>query len=202
MANHVADLLSRNDNLSEDRGQNPEISDPCRSVAKNCDRRRERFLTEEEFRRLGRVPEAVETCKRVSVYAAAIRLLLLTGCRKGGILNLRWSEVDLEAGELRLRDSKTGPRTITLSLEAAAVMSRITRLADNQMSRICYSSEKSSSPARPPAIPRPASHYEPWTGPARPPRVTTWLPLASPKFYVSCRISAPANRPTKPASAC
>ena len=60
-----------------------------------------------------------------------MRLLLLTGCRKGEILNVRWDQVDLEAGELRLRDTKTGPRAITLSPEATSVLSRIPRLPDN-----------------------------------------------------------------------
>ena len=132
MANHVVDVLSRIYNLAEDGGRIPEMSNPCRSVAKNRERRRERFLTDEEFRRLGRVLDEAESCKGVSVHAvAAIRLLLLTGCRKGEILNLRWSEVDLEAGDLNLPDTKTGPRTITLSPEAGSVLSRIPRLADN-----------------------------------------------------------------------
>ena len=132
MANHVIDLLSRIYNLAEDRGQIPEMSNPCRLVAKNRERKRERFLTDEEFRRLGRVLDEAETCKGVSVHAvAAMRLLLLTGCRKGEILNLRWDEVDPEAGELRLPDTKTGPRTITLSPEAVSVLSRIPRLPEN-----------------------------------------------------------------------
>ena len=37
----------------------------------------------------------------------------------------------MEAGELRLPDSKTGPRTIVLAPEAVEVLSRIPRLPDN-----------------------------------------------------------------------
>lgn len=85
-----------------------------------------------EFRGLGRVLNEAETCKGVSVHAvAAIRLLLLTDCRKGEILNLRWSEVDLEANELRLPETKTGPRTISLSPEAAGVLAAIPRVDGN-----------------------------------------------------------------------
>ena len=40
--------------------------------------------------------------------AAALRLLMLTGCRLNEILTLRWDDVDRKAGELRLRDAKTG----------------------------------------------------------------------------------------------
>ena len=132
MANHVVDILSRIYNAAEDRGDIPEATNPCRMVAKNRERRRERFLTDEEFRRLGRVLDEAETCKGVSIYAvAAIRLLLLTGCRKGEILNLRWDQVDPEANELRIPDTKTGPRTISLSPEAARVLAAIPRVDGN-----------------------------------------------------------------------
>ncbi|MCY4559509.1 MAG: site-specific integrase [Chloroflexi bacterium] len=46
-------------------------------------------------------------------------------------MHYRWDEVDLEAGELNLPDTKAGPRTILLSPEAASVLSRIPRLPDN-----------------------------------------------------------------------
>ena len=45
---------------------------------------------------------------------AAIRLLMLTGCRSGEILSLRWENVDPDRGELRLPDSKTGSRIVHL----------------------------------------------------------------------------------------
>ena len=132
MANRVVEVLSRIYNAAEDKGQIPEASNPCRLVVKNRERPRERFLTDEEVRRLGRVLDEAESCKGVSVHAvAAIRLLLLTGCRKGEILDLRWDEVGLEAQELRLRDTKTGPRTISLSPEAAGVLESIPRVDGN-----------------------------------------------------------------------
>ena len=68
----------------------------------------------------------------ISVHAAAaIRLLMLTGCRKNEILTLRWTDVDLEARELHLADSKTGARTISLSPEAALVLAGIPRVEGN-----------------------------------------------------------------------
>ena len=54
--------------------------------------------------------------------ADIIRLLLLTGCRKGEIVQLRWSEVD--DGRLILQESKTGRRTVPLSTKARAVLER------------------------------------------------------------------------------
>ena len=132
MANRAVATLSRIWNAAEDRGLVPEGSNPCRLVERNRERRRERFLTDAEFRRLGRVLDDVEACRGISVHAvAAIRLLLLTGCRKGEILNLRWDEADLEAGELRLSDSKTGPKAVVLSPEAVSVLSRIPRIEGN-----------------------------------------------------------------------
>ena len=132
MANRTVDVLSRIWNAAEDRGLLPEAGNPCRLVVKNRERPRERFLSEAEFRRLGRTLAEAETGRGVSVHAvAAIRLLLLTGCRKNEILTLRWSDVDLGAGELRLADSKTGARVVPLSPEAANVLAGIPRVADN-----------------------------------------------------------------------
>ena len=81
--------------------------------------------------KLAEGPKIAEIAERSVHAVAAMRLLLLTGCRKGEILNLLWDQVDMAAGELRLPDTKTGPRTITLSPGAVKVLSRIPRVPDN-----------------------------------------------------------------------
>ncbi|MDE2933870.1 MAG: tyrosine-type recombinase/integrase [Chloroflexota bacterium] len=133
MANQAVDVLSRIWNAAVERGRLPEAAaNPCRLVARNPARRRERFLSAEEFRRLGRALTEAGTRKGVSVHAAAaIRLLVLTGCRKSEILALRWEDVDLAAGEFMLTDSKTGPRSVSLSPEAAEALANVPRLAGN-----------------------------------------------------------------------
>ena len=132
MANRVVDTLSRIFNRAEDWGAVPERSNPCRFQVKYKQRSRERFLTEEEFRRLGRELSEAEPCRGVSVHAvAAIRLLMLTGCRRNEILTLRWEDVDPAANELHLKDSKTGASTVSLSPEAAKVLAEVPRVADN-----------------------------------------------------------------------
>ena len=131
MANRIVDMLSRLFNMAEAWGIAPEGGNPCRFVQKYKERSCERFLSEEEFRRLGRVLDDVEAEGKVSPSAvAAIRLLMLTGCRHGEIVTLRWEDVDLEAGDLRLRDAKTGARQVALSPAAVRVLSGIPRVAD------------------------------------------------------------------------
>ena len=94
--------------------------------------RHERFLTDEEFRRLGRELDEVEESGGDNMYAAmAIRLLLLTDCRKSKIPNLRWEHVDLDRAEIRIVDGKTGSRTLHLSPSAVGVLKALPRQPDN-----------------------------------------------------------------------
>ncbi len=132
MANRVVDTLSRVYGMAEAWGEVPEGQNPCRDAVKYKERKRERFLTEEEFRRLGRVLAEAETEGGVSAYAiAAIRLLMLTGCRRNEILTLKWKDVDLETRELNLSDSKTGARAVPLSSTAAQVLASLPRVHGN-----------------------------------------------------------------------
>ena len=110
----------------------PDGTNPCRGIGRHRERRRERFLTDTEFRRLGRVLDRAVADGGVSGHAvAAIRLLLLTGCRKSEILSLKWQGVDLAAGEIQLADSKTGPRAVPLSPPAVRVLEELPRLPDS-----------------------------------------------------------------------
>ncbi|MYG67601.1 MAG: tyrosine-type recombinase/integrase [Gammaproteobacteria bacterium] len=131
MANQAVNALSRIWRLAEDDGQLPEGMNPCRLIVKYKKRKRERFLSEEEFHRLGKALAEAEN-RGIAIHAvAAIRLLLLTGCRKNEILTLKWNEVDLESGTLKLSDSKTGSRTVPLSPEAVEVLAGIPRMSGN-----------------------------------------------------------------------
>ena len=131
IANMVVRTLSLMYRLAEDWGLVPEGCNPCRSVVKYPQRKRERFLTDEEFTRLGQVLDEMQTQGGASPAAvAAIRLLMLTGCRKSEVLTLRWEHVALDAGELRLPDSKTGARVISLPPMAAKLLAGLPRDPD------------------------------------------------------------------------
>ncbi|MDE0034999.1 MAG: tyrosine-type recombinase/integrase [Deltaproteobacteria bacterium] len=105
---------------------------PCKFVRKYREHKRERFLTEAEFRRLGEVLDEMESEGSLPAHpAAAIRLLMLTGCRRNEIMELEWRNVDLGAGELRLPDTKTGARLVPLSPAAARVLAELPRIEGN-----------------------------------------------------------------------
>ena len=89
-ANTAVKTLSHVYTLADEWGMVAEGTNPCRSVLKYPARRRERFLTDAEFERLSRVLDQSETLRGASLGAiAAIRLLMLTGCRRNEILSLR-----------------------------------------------------------------------------------------------------------------
>lgn len=123
MANKVLTLLSKAFNLAEVWGWRPDGSNPCRHVDRYSESSRERYLSENELRRLGEVLTEAETSWGTCPYAiVAIRLLILTGCRSAEILSLRWDDVDIERRILHLKDAKTGDRTVLLNAAALAIL--------------------------------------------------------------------------------
>ena len=98
-------------------------TNPTRGVKRNRRTPLTRFLSREEIGRLHRVlDEHAGRGDENRKQADIVRLLLLTGCRKGEIVGLRWSEVRGDA--LELADSKTGPRKVPLNSQARRILGR------------------------------------------------------------------------------
>ena len=100
---------------------------PVRGVAKFKDKQSQRFLSATELQRLTAALQAAEDSGTNARGLNVIRLLTLTGARKGEIEGLRWSEVDFERASLRLADSKTGARIVPLGAAALLCLQGLTR---------------------------------------------------------------------------
>jgi integrase len=79
------------------------------------------------MKRLGKVLEGARKGedRYRSICASAILLLILTGCRCSEIMTAQWR--DISGKRLRLRDSKTGPRTVWLGPEARRIIDELPR---------------------------------------------------------------------------
>ena len=94
---------------------------PTAGVRKNACPVFTRFLSSEEIDRLhDTLDRLVGRRPSWRRQADIVRLLLLTGCRRGEIVELKWSEVDGDV--LRLAKTKTGSRTVWLNEPAQAIL--------------------------------------------------------------------------------
>ena len=94
---------------------------PTQGIRSNRRPKLTRFLSREEIARLHRALDR-RTGEGSRQQADIVRLLLLTGCRRGEIVGLRWSEV--QADGLVLADSKTRPRRVPLNAQAGRILDR------------------------------------------------------------------------------
>jgi len=129
-ANLVVALLSKMFNLAEEWGLRRE-GQPGGEIKKFKIGKRERFLSIAEITALGEVLSKAEAAQSEHPTAiAAIRLLLLTGCRLSEILTLQWPYVDFEQSCLRLPDSKTGAKVVRLGAPALDLLAGLPRFKD------------------------------------------------------------------------
>ena len=122
-ADRSAPILSVIMRQAELYGYRPEGTNPCAGIKRYRRQGRERFLLTAEIRRLGEVLARHEAAHPQAV--AIVRLWLLTGCRKGEIVSLKWRYY--REGKLFLPDSKSGPRTVWLSSAARDILDRLAR---------------------------------------------------------------------------
>jgi len=103
-------------------------ANPCeKAVVKKSDGRRTRFLSLAEVKKLGAACDVLEQEGLNPKALNITRLWILTGCRRQEIVELKWSEIDLDRGLLILADSKTGQSTRPLSGAAIGLLRSITR---------------------------------------------------------------------------
>jgi integrase len=131
-ANRALALLSHMFTMAEKWGLRAPGSNPCRHVERFREVRRERFLSAAELAKLGEALAATEKKGTASAFAlAAVRLLVFTGARASEILGMTWDAVDLDAGSVRLADSKTGAKTLYFNPPALDVLSKLPKFDGN-----------------------------------------------------------------------
>ncbi|HEY1979304.1 MAG TPA: tyrosine-type recombinase/integrase [Xanthobacteraceae bacterium] len=152
MANYAIAVIASMFSFAQKQGYVVEGTNPAARIEKFPEQHRQRFLTSDELSRIGdalreaetigiawEIDESKPTSKHLprpenrrtafGIYpVAAIRLLLLTGCRLREVLNLKWDYVDFGRGIIFLPDSKTGQKPIILNAPALDLLGSLPRV--------------------------------------------------------------------------
>jgi len=124
-ANRALAYCSRMLNLAATEWQLRE-NNPCTGITRFPEKKRERYLVDDELARIGLALDAAErNATELPGFILLVRLLATTGMRLGEALALRWSDVDLAGRAIRLRDAKAGARTVHLGAAAVALLDAI-----------------------------------------------------------------------------
>ncbi len=129
-ANRTRGVLSKLFNYAEELGLRPDNSNPATKIKPYTEKKRERYLSPEEFSRLGVTLNDCALNGTESPYMiAAIKLLIFTGCRLGEIQTLKWEYI--RGNAIHLPDSKTGAKKIYLGQAALDVLAELSPQTDN-----------------------------------------------------------------------
>lgn len=93
--------------------------------------KRQRVLSPDEYKRLGKALDQLEGEGANPIALAAIRFTALTGCRRGEVFSLRRDAVDHHRQCLRFADTKTGQQVRPVGTDALAVLESIPVREDN-----------------------------------------------------------------------
>jgi len=128
-ANRAHDILRNLFDCAIAWGHRPEAAgNPCKGIVRYRRPPRGRLLGAEDLAKLGAILRKREADSPVHV--AAVRLILLTGCRPGEIRRLCWSEV--RPDRLTLTDSKTGARHVLLGAAARELLDGLAERASGE----------------------------------------------------------------------
>ena len=92
---------------------------PVRGVHRFADNKLRRFLSFEELGQLGTAMQDAENDGENRTGIAAVRSLLLTGCRRNEMLALPWAWLDAKARCIRFEDTKSGAQLRPIGTTAA-----------------------------------------------------------------------------------
>lgn len=96
-ANRAIEVLSKAYRLAIEWGHLPKGSNPCEGITQNRERKRKRrYLKRQELQTL---LAALDRCPD-PIYAAMVRLLMLTGARLREVMHARWQWLDWDAAQL------------------------------------------------------------------------------------------------------
>jgi integrase len=102
---------------------------PCAGISAGRSHQRDRVLSDAELRLVWNAAGVISPR-----YGAIFRLLILTGCRRGEIADLRWSEVDLDMRLIKLpreRVKNDRPHEVYLTDMALAVLEPFLRVRNS-----------------------------------------------------------------------
>jgi integrase len=129
-ANRVLALLSRMMSMAI-RWQ-WRTDNPCGGIERNQENKRRRYLSADELARLGAALDEYSDQQSADI----IRLLLLTGPRRGEVMAARWADFDAEFKTWRKPGSTTKQKTehiVPLSEPARALLTKISALRSTDL---------------------------------------------------------------------
>lgn len=107
---------------------------PVHGVKRFPDKKNQRFLTQAELVRLFRLMDEMqmEGASRKAIWI--IKILALSGARRGEIVQLKWSEVSFNQSSLHFEDSKTGQKTTPVSTAVITLLEEVWSERDRKSS--------------------------------------------------------------------
>jgi integrase len=127
-AARVVELLGGIYSWAEKRELVAAGANPAHGVETVRGEAKDRVLSGDELRALGKALEANEGISPMPV--AAVRLIALTGLRREEACTLRWSEIDFGGSCLRLEETKTGRSTRPIGKAARNLLQSLPQLSD------------------------------------------------------------------------
>lgn len=130
-ANRTLALLSSILTFAVNEGHRAD--NPAKGIKHYKLEKHDRYLTEPELERLGAALSDAENNGTSPYVIAAIKFLILSGCRRNEALTLRWQWLDFDRNLAKLPDSKTGKKILLLGSAVMELLAPLPKVADSEL---------------------------------------------------------------------